>query len=364
MRNGDDRIKTPDVSVIVPSLNPDENLICVVDGLISAGFTDIILVNDGSLPDRLHFFDEAASHPECTVLSHEVNRGKGAALKTAFAYVLSERPDSIGVVTADGDNQHTPEDILSCAREMEAKKDHVILGARDFSLSHVPAKSRMGNRITSFVFKVACGLDISDTQTGLRAIPRSCLECFLAIEGDRFEYETNMLLAMKKNGIPFTEVKIKTVYIEKNASSHFNPIVDSIKIYKTLFKYIASSFSSFLIDILAFFILSLIFTSAGEEGRVVLCTVIARAISSLFNFFANKIAVFKNKSGILVTFLKYYALCIPQMLVSAYAVKGVSLLFSASAPALVTLIKIVIDTVLFFLSYQIQKRWVFKSKGA
>ena len=297
------------------------------------------------------------------MLTHEVNRGKGAALKTAFDFVAKNRADSIGAVTADGDNQHTPEDILACALKMEEKADHVILGARDFSLSHVPARSKMGNNLTSFVFKTTCGLNISDTQTGLRAIPRKYLEAFCKVSGDRFEYETNMLLEMKKLSIPFSEVKIKTVYIEENASSHFNPIVDSIKIYKTILKYIASSFSSFLIDILAFFILSLIFASSGDDARILLCTVIALVISSLFNFFMNKKVVFGSKGKLASALLKYYALCIPQMLVSGFAVKGAALLLSTSAPALVTLIKIIIDTLLFFLSYQIQKKWVFRSNG-
>ena len=360
---GDDRIKTPNVSVIVPSLNPDEKLISVVEGLISAGFSDIILVNDGSSSDRLHYFEDAAKHPECTVLTHDINRGKGAALKTAFDYVSKNRPESIGVVTADGDNQHTPEDILACARKMEDSKNNIVLGVRDFSLSHVPARSKFGNNLTSFIFKTTCGLHISDTQTGLRAIPREYLGAFCEVAGDRFEYETNMLLEMKKRSIPFCEVKIKTVYIEENASSHFNPIVDSIKIYKTLLKYIVSSFSSFLIDIGAFFILSLIFASSGEADKILLCTVIARIISSLFNFFVNKKVVFGSKAGFWSAFFKYYALCIPQMLASGFSVKLVSLLLSATAPALVTIIKIIIDTVLFIISYQIQKKWVFKTNG-
>ena len=330
----------------------------VVSGLLEIGFNDIILVNDGSTPERLHYFEDAAKNPECTVLTHEQNRGKGAALKTAFDFVAKNRPDSIGVVTADGDNQHAPSDILACALRMEEYKNRIVLGARDFSLSHVPARSKMGNKLTSFVFKATVGLNITDTQTGLRAIPREYLESFCAIEGDRFEYETNMLLEMKKRSIPFFEEKIATVYIDENSSSHFNPIVDSIKIYKTIFKYIASSFSSFLIDEGAFFVLSYIF-----KESIVLCTVIARIISSLFNFFVNQRLVFESKARFAKTFFKYYALCIPQMLVSALATKGVSLLLSASAPILVTLIKILIDTLLFFVSYRIQKKWVFKTKG-
>ena len=223
-----------DVSVVLPSLDPDEKLDAVIDGLLEYGFTDIILVNDGSKPENLPRFQHAAdTHPEVHLLHHEVNRGKGAALKTAFAYFLEARPNGTGVITVDGDNQHHPEDTLACARRM-LETGKVILGCRDFNQPDVPPRSRFGNHTTSAVMKIFCGMTISDTQTGLRAIPRSAVERFLTVSGDRFEYETNMLLAMKTMGIPFEEVKIRTVYIEENKSSHFHVIKDSWRIYKLI----------------------------------------------------------------------------------------------------------------------------------
>ena len=191
------------VSVVLPSLDPDEKLTAVIDGLLEYGFQDIILVNDGSKEANLHYFTDAAkAHPEITLLTHEVNRGKGAALKTAFSWFLANRPQGLGVVTVDGDNQHHPEDTRACALHM-LETGRVTLGCRDFSLPDVPPRSRFGNRTTSLVFKLFCGITLSDTQTGLRAIPRSAVETFTQVYGDRFEYETNMLLAMKPAGIPF-----------------------------------------------------------------------------------------------------------------------------------------------------------------
>ena len=208
------------ISVVLPSLDPDEKLNAVIDGLLEYGFSDIILVNDGSKPENLHYFTDAAqAHPEIHVLTHEVNRGKGAGLKTAFNYVLENRPDCLGVVTVDGDNQHHPEDTRACCEHM-LETDRITLGCRDFSLPHVPPRSRFGNKTTSGVFKLFCGITLSDTQTGLRAFPRDTLELMAQVGGDRFEYETNVLLAMKTNDLPFDEVKIRTVYIEENKSSH------------------------------------------------------------------------------------------------------------------------------------------------
>lgn len=138
---------------------------------------------------------------------------------------------------------------LACAQVLCAIPQNLILGVRDFSGPEVPARSRRGNRITSFVFRAFCGIRISDTQTGLRAIPAAYLPRLVEVEGDRFEYETNMLLALKRAQIKWTEVPIRTVYIEENQTSHFRPIVDSFRIYKLILKFILSSCAGSLVDI-------------------------------------------------------------------------------------------------------------------
>ena len=163
-------VKPEQVSIILPSLNPSEKFDRVVDGLIEAGFTDIVIVDDGSRAEKKEHFARAAEHPECTVLTHEVNRGKGAGLKTAFAWLIENRPDSAGAITIDGDGQHLTKDILRCAEAM-TEDGTIVMGCRDFTLDHVPPRSRMGNRFTSAVFRLFCGIRLSDTQTGLRAIP-------------------------------------------------------------------------------------------------------------------------------------------------------------------------------------------------
>lgn len=228
------------VTIIVPSLDPDEKLIQVVDGLLADGFDDILLVNDGSHADHLWPFEQAAEHPEVTVLTHEVNKGKGRALKTAFAWCLENRPDIDGAVTADGDNQHRPADIRRCAEAMIADPGKVWLGVRDFSLDHVPARSRMGNTLTRGIMRLACGVSVTDTQTGLRAIPARDLPLMLRIPGERYEYETQMLLSLREAKVGIGEVVIETVYIDENESSHFHPLKDSWKIYRIIFRHMFS----------------------------------------------------------------------------------------------------------------------------
>ena len=225
------------VSIIVPSLDPDEKLCRVVEGLLAEGFTDIILVNDGSHADHLAPFEEAARHPEVTVLTHEVNRGKGRAMKTAFSWCIENRPEIDGVVTVDGDNQHLPRDVRRCAEAMLADPGRIWLGVRDFSLEHVPFRSRFGNNLTRGIMRLACGVSVTDTQTGLRAIPAKDLPVMVGIEGERYEYETQMLLSVRKAGIGIGEVVIDTVYINENETSHFDPLKDSWKIYKIIFRH-------------------------------------------------------------------------------------------------------------------------------
>ncbi len=351
------------VSVIIPSYQPDEKLMTVVTGLEELGFDDIIIVNDGSDEAHRKPFEEARTHGTVTVLEHEVNRGKGAALRTAFDYCLKNRPERSGVVTADGDAQHRPSDILACAGMMEQNPGKLVLGVRDFSLPHVPKKSRMGNRITSAVFLLLCGLKISDTQTGLRAIPMSMLPEMLTVTGDRYEYETNMLLAMKTFGIKHAECRIETVYIDGNQTSHFRPVRDSLRIYGLILKFVASSLTSTLIDLISFYLLTKFLDPLLNTGfDTIICTAIARAISSTCNFVINRNVVFKSDIPVRKTLTRYYALAIPIMLVSGGAVTLLKKAFGTTAPSLVTLLKMVVDTILYFVSFRVQREWVFNGR--
>lgn len=348
-----------DVTIVLPSLDPDEKFLAVVDGLIRAGFTDIVIVDDGSKPENRHYFETAAANPACTVLTHEVNKGKGRALKTAFAYIAQNRPDSQGAVTIDGDGQHLTKDIIACGQALLDQPDKVILGCRDFNAPQVPPKSRSGNKFTSALFLIGCGIRLSDTQTGLRAIPKQYLLPFCGIKGERFEYETNMLLMMKRRGIGFVEVPIETVYDGMNEGTHFRPIVDSFKIMKLIFVFMASSLSSSLLDLLVFYG-AMRLLPAGKYA-ILAATVIARAVSSFYNFNLNKKVVFGAGGDYQKTMVRYYCLCIPQMLISALLVSLLNKWVVGSA-LVTTGLKFLVDTVLFFISFTIQREWVFKEK--
>ena len=348
------------VCIIIPSYNPDEKLRSVITDLSAVGFSDFIVVDDGSAKETQPFFPVEGEYPGVVLLRHEVNRGKGAALKTAFDYVCANRKDCIGVITVDGDNQHQAKDVWNCAEAM-CRTNQVILGVRDFSQPDVPRRSRIGNRITSFVFRFACGIRISETQTGLRAIPTQFLPLFLTVSGDRYEYETNMLLEMKTENIPFEEVKITTVYIEQNATSHFHPIRDSIKIYKLILKYIFSSAISAILDVFLFWLFSALFGNWLGNATIPVCTVAARCISAFTNFQINRRVVF-GQGDIKSTLWKYTLLACCQVAASSALVWTIAKLFNQNAAIMTTIFKVIVDSVLFFLSFKLQQNWIFKKE--
>lgn len=353
-----DVILYENIIIVIPSLNPDEKLCNTVNGLKAAGFSNILVINDGSDKEHLAFFPK---DDEVILLHHRQNRGKGAALKSAFRYIKNNLPEIEGVVTVDGDGQHKPEDVKKCAEALNVTKKTAVLGCRDFSLPQVPPRSRFGNRTTSLVFRLLCGMKISDTQTGLRAFSRKLLPLLCSIEGERFEYETNMLLKFKSNDIEFSEVKIETVYIEENRSSHFHTIRDSIRVYKFILAFVLSSAVSFSADIALFYVLAKILGGVLGGAAELVATIGARLISSLINFTINKKKVFSSKAPLFKTLLKYYALALPQMAASALLVTLLTLLFGAHAEG-ATLIKVFVDTFLFLVSYRIQQNWVFADK--
>lgn len=358
-----------DIALIIPAYKPDEKLLTTINDALNAGFEDILVIDDGSGEQYNDVFSKVKEIKSCTLLVHDVNKGKGAALKTAFTFFLENRKEGVGVITADADGQHLTKDIINTAQKMK-NTQKIVLGCRDFYAPQVPPRSKFGNRFTIAIFKLFFGMKVSDTQTGLRAFPKSVLSDLIKIKGDRYEYETNMLFFMSQNSIPFEEVIIDTVYIDDNASSHFRVIRDSIRIYGLIIKYLLSSLTTTVVDEGIFFLLKwfpiIPFFNVPETY---IAAFVARAISSLVNYFINAKVVFGGKSNI-KTLIKYYLLAIAQISISASTVFLAEYLLNFAVKidigidlALIsTLIKILVDTILFFISFRIQHKWVFNKK--
>ena len=219
---------------IIPSLDPDNRLIILVDNLIKSGYKKIIIVNDGTKEKTI--FNKLKEYNECVILTHNINKGKGEALKTAFKFYKENLLDNYkGVICLDSDGQHTVEDTLNISHKL-IKTNNFILGTRLFN-TKTPIRNKLGNRITSLIFKILYKKYIKDTQTGLRAIPNRLIDMHLNTEGSRFEYEINTLINLVLDKERIEEVDIKTIYLkDSNKHSHFNPIIDSYKVYKVLFR--------------------------------------------------------------------------------------------------------------------------------
>lgn len=351
------------ISVIIPAYRPDEKLAKTVADLRAVGFSDILIVDDGSGAAYAGYFPQGDG---ITRLAHENNRGKGAALKTAFAYLAQHRRDIVGAVCVDCDGQHKARDAARCAEKLMEERGAVVLGCRDFSGANVPLRSRFGNRATSLLFRLFLGIKLGDTQTGLRAYPASTFAAMCKIEGDRYEYETNQLLALKSLSIPYVEVPIETVYLEENKSSHFRPIRDSLRIFSLMLKFVAGSLMSFLLEALILWgILKILHAGYGAEltaARTAACMIFARICSSAFNFAFNRRRVFHAHGKLLPNLLRYYAVALPMMLIYSGATTLLKQILGATTPFIITLISSVVSTLLYFISFRLQGTWVFRRK--
>lgn len=282
--------------VVIPAYKPDKKLIQIVDEISQKDFK-VILVDDGSGREYEHVFKRTKPFK---LLTHNENMGKGAALKTAFKYMRSEfENESFTVVTADADGQHSVYDIMKISMAANMNKDKLTIGVREFQKENVPMRSKLGNEITRGIFHIATGLRVSDTQTGLRGFHSQLLDWMIDIKGDRYEYEMNMLMEWCRENREINEMKIKTIYEDNNSASHFNTVKDSLRIYKEIIKFMASSFTAFLLDYIIF-TLMLLFTS-----KLAFANVIARITSCVFNFTVNKKIVFKDDKSALSSFVKY-----------------------------------------------------------
>ncbi|MBR6186875.1 MAG: bifunctional glycosyltransferase family 2/GtrA family protein [Clostridia bacterium] len=362
-------MKSQECCVLIPSLSPDERLPAYVQELLQADFGLILVVDDGSEKEYQPIFSRIAGWDRCKVLHHEVNRGKGAALKTGFAWIKEHSLFS-GVITADSDGQHTVPDTLKLAAEL-GEKEELLLGSRDFSRGNknVPPKSRFGNRLTSIVFRVLYGRWLQDTQTGLRAFPRSLIDLMLNVEGDRFEYEMNMLIRCSGTKVPMRAITIETIYTDENKGTHFHPIRDSYRIYKlllgTFLRYSAASILSFLVDyavlmLLMFWVFkdkpNITLLGIPFSFKALVATPIARLCSSPVNFLLNRNFVFKSGSAKGAA-ARYIVLAVCCLAVTTFVFGFLD--HYVQTNFLHVLLKIVIDVMMYIVNYRVQKAWVF-----
>ncbi len=276
----------PAPTVLVPAYRPGPALLQTLADLRSARPDwGLVVVDDGSGPAYAALVD-AARATGAEILTLPVNRGKGAALKAGFAHVAATRPGA-PVVCADADGQHAVGDIVAIGERLLAAPDlrRLVLGTRTFD-ARVPLRSRIGNTVTRWLFTAATRSRVTDTQTGLRGIPADLLGWACSVPGERYEYELQVLLRAGRAGIALDPVPIATIYLDDNASSHFRPVTDSLRVYVPLLAFLASSLAAFAIDTVALLLLT------AATGDLLLSVVGARLTSAGVNFVVNRRLVF------------------------------------------------------------------------
>ena len=273
------------LTVLIPAYRPSDSLLDVVRALVEKSLPHIVVVDDGSGPDFRDLFARVAELPGVELVRHAINLGKGAALKTGLNYALCRYPGLAGVVTADADGQHHPDDIERVAESLLANPGSLVLGCRTFR-GEVPLRSRIGNVATSAIMHALMGRKMSDTQTGLRGIPAPFAPQLLKLEANGYEFELEMLIAAHKWGVPLAEESIRTIYQPGNPSSHFNPLVDSMKIYFVLLRFSSVSLFTALLD-------NLVFILALHQGSsVLLSQILGRTVALAFNYTMVRRSVF------------------------------------------------------------------------
>lgn len=328
--------------VVIPAYEPENGLVELVQQLKQSGFS-VVVVNDGSTPEKNAIFQQLQEI--AIVLHHSKNLGKGRALKTAFAYIQEQMPEEDGVLTVDADGQHTLADVCQMREQFQQHPDFLFLGVRKL-IGKIPWKSKWGNRITKAVFALSSGKMLSDTQTGLRAFPTAWISFFLQVEGERYEYEMNVLLQSAETGIPWKEVPIETVYLDaKNSVSHFHPLRDSFRIYRSIFKFSGASLLSFFLDYVLFNLLTLILP-------IGISNVSARMISCMVNYKLNQKFVFHDtRHG---TAWQYFLLAAGILIANTLLLQGFTFI---GMPAFIA--KIFVEITLFFCSMLVQRFVIF-----
>lgn len=336
--------------ILIPAFEPSLKFVKLIKNLKEKCNYDILVVDDGSGSNYDNIF-KLVYELGCTILTHDVNKGKGEALKTGFEYI-KENLETEGVVTADCDGQHLPQDIIRVAESIKTNRGTVILGTRRF-VRNVPFRSRFGNSITRAVFSFASGVKIHDTQTGLRGFSPDMLQWLCEIPGERFEYEMNMLLEASSAGYSFKEIDIDTIYLEQNKSSHFRAFQDSARVYLPILKFSLSSILSALLDFTLLMVIQL-FTS-----NLFAAVVGARVCSAIFNYTVNKLFVFSKfkNSTVKRSLPRYFILAVIVMLTNY----GVIHVFNEVVLIPLFFSKILAEVVVFLFSFWSQRKFVFNN---
>lgn len=271
--------------VVIPAYEPDKKLPTLVHKLVDTGFK-VVVVDDGSGENYSKIFAEIKDLADIVTL--ENNCGKGAALKAGFKHIKTNYPKCKHFITCDADGQHKPEDVVR-VNNLLHKGNKFVLTVRKRT-GKIPFRSKFGNDLSKIVYTLLTNRYLSDNQSGLRGFNVCHLDWLIEVEKNNYDYEMNVLYYAAKKGLKITTLEIDAIYIENNASSHFSPVKDTIRIYKSLFYLARGTIISFLLAELIILIFNFIFNNYYIEFTVAT----AGALSLLSSILLNQYIFFKH----------------------------------------------------------------------
>ncbi len=344
------------ICIVIPAYQPPANFTNTIDRLRKAGFASIVVVDDGSGTEYSEIFTQI-EHWGCTVLRHNKNMGKGAALKTAFSY-LACLPHPPAIITMDCDKPHPSESVRAVADALKTRPHSIVLGCRNVSTA-LPRRAQITTKMLSAALHFLYGMRLPDVQSGLLGIPSRMLTALSSLKMERFEYELSILLCARKQGLELVTVPIQAMH-SPEAASYFHTVSDSLRVMALLLKgmaqYGAAAALSTVIDVSIYCIfVKLLLKPLPLAARIAGAALLARAVSSFVNYLCNRRLPYMQNLDLHTTLPRYYLLWTAQLLSSVGGVYLGCLLLHLDE----TLAKLAVDLILAGLSYQIQLRWVF-----
>jgi glycosyltransferase involved in cell wall biosynthesis len=334
----------------IPAYKPPPVLLDVVDALLKMPvFREVYVVDDGSGPEYGPLFRKLADRG-VKVCSHFINLGKGAALRTGMNMIACQHPDALGIVTCDADGQHSPEDILSVANAFLKSPEALVIGSRTIPKS-APVRSRFGNTITRHVMRFFTGLNLNDTQSGLRALPLDSMPLLLPLKTNGYDYELDVLVSVHRHQIPIVQCPIEGIYVGENETSHFNPLIDSMRIYFVFLRFSSVSLFTALIDYLVFAAVYFM------RPQVLPALILSRSVAASFQFIISQSYVFRNNSRRSSACLKYILVLLALSTASYFGIHSLHVYLGLSP----YVGKVVVEGTIFLLSFMLLREFVFAS---
>lgn len=332
--------------ILIPTIELSDNLVSLAEDLIANDFKNILIFTDTIDKNKNYNILSDQLKIDIFTYENEVN-----PLKNRVDVILGKYPDAKGTIVADAAGLYSVGDIEVIASALARTPSELILGVRRLKRDAGASRPSLGNRLIDSVFNRLEDKISIESDTSLRAFSTENLKILL----ENVEEETSALAVAKKSEIPFKTVPIYTDAAREEERTYFSRIMDLIKVYKTFFKFTASSLFSTIIDLGLFTLFVYLLRTTFPMSYIMVATILARIFSVIINYIINSKLVFKKEKEKGKTFARFLIFAIVSVLASGYIVTVLVKILKGYE----TLTKILVDSSLFLAGFHFQKKFVF-----